>query len=54
MQLTPGNYPEPSELSDRPKFRVVLIYEDQAAGRRAKYFYDNLIHELEEECDFAP
>jgi hypothetical protein len=42
-----------SELSDRPKFNVVIVYEDRAAGRRAKYFYDNLIHELEDECDFS-
>jgi hypothetical protein len=43
----------PNELNDRPKFNVVIIYEDRAAGRRAKHFYDNLIHDLEDECDFC-
>jgi len=43
----------PNELNDRPKFNVVIIYEDRAAGRRAKLFYDNLIHDLEDECDFC-
>lgn len=54
MQLPATRHPMPaSELSDRPKFSVVIIYEDSAAGKRAKHFYDNLIHELEEECDFT-
>jgi hypothetical protein len=54
MQLPAINHPMPaSELSDRPKFSVVVIYEDCAAGRRAKHFYDKLINELEEECDFT-
>lgn len=31
---------------------MVIIYEDRATGRRAKYFYDNLVRELEDKCDF--
>src|SRR5258708_4764768 len=54
VQLSSDDPAKPaSELSDRPKFNVVIVYEDRAAGRRAKYFYDNLIHELEDECDFS-
>ena len=40
------------DLGDRPTFYVVIIYEDSRAGRRAKYFYDRVIQELEDECDF--
>src|SRR5258708_21220522 len=54
VQLSSANRAKPpNELNDRPKFNVVIIYEDRAAGRRAKHFYDNLIHELEDECDFC-
>ena len=54
VQLSSDDPAKPaSELSDRPKFNVVIVYEDRAAGRRAKHFYDNLIHELEDECDFS-
>ena len=53
MQLSPDNDANPArELSDRPKFNVVIIYEDRGTGRRAKYFYENLVHELEDRCDF--
>ncbi len=53
MQLSPDNDANPArELSDRPKFNVVIIYEDRGTGRRAKYFYENLVHELKGECDF--
>jgi hypothetical protein len=38
---------------DEPKFKVVIIYEDGSTGRRAKFFYDKLIHELEDECVFS-
>jgi hypothetical protein len=41
------------DLDDKSKFKVVVIYEDGPAGRRAKHFYDKLIHELEEECAFS-
>ena len=34
------------ELDDRAKFNVVVIYEDIAAGKRAKRFYDRVIREL--------
>lgn len=54
MQLSTANDANLArELGDRPKFNVVIIYEDRATGRRAKYFYDNLIHELEDKCDFS-
>ncbi len=41
------------DLGDRPTFHVAIIYEDSRAGRRAKYFYDRIIQELEDECDFS-
>jgi hypothetical protein len=40
------------DLDDMPRFNVVILYEDGPAGRRAKRFYDKLIHELGGECDF--
>ena len=40
------------DLVDRPKFNVVIIYQDIAAGKRAKNFYDRVIRELAHECDF--
>ena len=36
-----------------PKFKVVIIYEDGSTGKRAKLFYDKLIHQLEGECVFS-
>ena len=36
-----------------PKFKVVIIYEDGSTGKRAKLFYDKLIHQLEDECVFS-
>jgi hypothetical protein len=41
------------DLNDRPKFNVVIIYEDIAAGKRAKHFYDRVIRQLVDECDFS-
>src|SRR6201998_3401962 len=41
------------DLDDKSKFKVVVIYEDGPTGRRAKHFYDKLIHELEDECVFS-
>ena len=38
---------------DEPRFKVVIIYEDVPAGRRAKLFYDKLIHALKNECVFS-
>jgi len=53
VQRSPDNHANPApEPSDRPKFNVVIIYEDRGTGRRAKYFYENLVHELEGKCDF--
>ena len=40
------------DLYDRPKFKVVVVYEDGAAGRRAKHFYDKVIWELVDDCEF--
>jgi hypothetical protein len=37
----------------RPEFNVAIIYEDGAAGKRAKHFYDRVIRELVDECDFS-
>jgi len=36
-----------------PKFKVVIVYEDGPTGKRAKLFYDKLIHQLEDECVFS-
>jgi len=53
VQLSLDNDANPArDLSDRPKFNVVVIYEDRGTARRAKYFYENLVHELKGECDF--
>ena len=41
------------DLADRPIFSVVIIYEDSAAGKWAKHFYDRVIRELIDECDFS-
>ena len=40
-------------MDERPTFNVAIIYEDSAAGRRAKHFYDKVIRELVDECDFS-
>jgi hypothetical protein len=44
---------QPLDLVDRPKFSVVIIYEDSAAGTRAKHFCDRVIRRLVDECDFS-
>ena len=41
------------DVDDRPKLNVAIIYEDGAAGKRAKHFYDRVIRELVDECDFS-
>ncbi len=41
------------DIGDRPTFYVVIIYQDSGAARRAKHFYDRVIQELEDECDFS-
>ena len=41
------------DSDDEPAFKVVIIYEDGPTGRRAKLFYDKLIHELKDECGFS-
>jgi hypothetical protein len=41
------------DLDDKSKSKVVAIYEDGPTGRRAKHFYDKLIHELEDESAFS-
>ena len=41
------------DVDDRQKFSVTIIYEDGAAGKRAKHFYDRVIRELVDECDFS-
>src|SRR6201981_1405335 len=54
MKLSSATDPYPgSDLDDRPKFNVVIIYEDGAAGKRAKHFYDRVIRELVDECAFS-
>ena len=34
-----------------PEFRIVMIYEDAAAGRRAQHFCDRLLHALGDGCE---
>ena len=41
------------DVDDRSKFNVAIIYEDGAAGKRAKHFYDRVIRELVDECEFS-
>ena len=41
------------DVDERSKFNVAIIYEDSAAGKRAKHFYDRMIRELVDECDFS-
>jgi len=41
------------DVDDRSKFNLAIIYEDGAAGKRAKHFYDRMIRELVDECDFS-
>jgi hypothetical protein len=52
VSLATRSHPRPN-LDERPKFKVVIIYEDGPAGKRAKYFYDKMIRELVDECDFS-
>jgi hypothetical protein len=41
------------ELNEKPRFSVVIVYEERLTGARAKHFYDSLIAEIEHECDFS-
>ena len=41
----------PLRASKKPDFNVVRIYEDLAAGKRAEYFHETLIGEMEGDCD---
>ena len=52
LSLATDAYPG-RDLDDRPKFKIAIIYEDSAAGKRAKHFYDRVIRELVDECDFS-
>jgi hypothetical protein len=38
---------------DKSQLKAVAIYEDGSTGRRAKRFYDKLILELDDQCDFS-
>src|SRR5260370_41976218 len=38
---------------NRPKCKVVIIYEDNAAGKRAKHFCDEVIRERVDECEIS-
>jgi hypothetical protein len=50
--LNPINW-QTTNMDEKPTFNVGIIYEDRAAGRRAKHFYDKLIRELVDECNFS-
>src|SRR6266481_5416046 len=41
------------ELDEKPRFSVVVVYEDKLTGVRAKHFYDSLTQNIEDECDFS-
>jgi hypothetical protein len=41
------------QWDDEPRFKVVIVYEDGPTGRRAKLFYDKLIHQFKDECVFS-
>lgn len=43
----------PWEPAEKPRFSVVVVYEDKLTGVRAKHFYDSLIENIEDECDFS-
>jgi hypothetical protein len=54
VQFSPvTNANQTLDLVDRPKFNVVIICQDSAAGKRAKHFYNRVIRELVDECDFG-
>ena len=53
VQFSVTNANQTLDLADRPKFNVVIIYEDSAAGTRAKHFYDRVTRKLVDECDFS-
>ena len=53
MQFSPvTNANQPPDMFEKPRFNVVIIYEDRTAGTRAKHFYDGVIRKLVDECDF--
>ena len=41
-----------SELAEKPKFSIVIVHEDGLTGRRAQHFYDAMIHDVADACDF--
>ncbi len=41
-----------SELDKKPKFRIVIVHEDGLTGRRAQHFYNDMIHDLADACNF--
>src|SRR5271165_1142229 len=54
VQFSPvTNANQTLDLVDRPIFNVVIFYEDSAAGKRAKHFYNSVNRKLLDECDFS-
>jgi hypothetical protein len=53
MLLPPIEANRPLHSDDRSKFKVVIIYQDRTSGRRAKHFYDGLVHKLDQECGLS-
>src|SRR4051812_35855142 len=43
----------PLEVSPKPNFRVVIAYEDLAAGKNARHTYDYVAHQLGYDCQFT-
>ena len=53
MRLALGTRSESTfDLDEPPRFKVVILYEDGPTGLRAKRFYDRLVYQLDDECDF--
>ncbi len=41
-----------SELAKKPTFSIVIVHEDGLTGRRAQHFYNAMIHDVADACDF--
>ncbi len=42
-----------SELAKKPTFSIVIVHEDGLTGRRAQHFYNAMIHDVADACDFG-
>lgn len=44
--------PTSALFPEKPKFRVLIVYEDLPAGLQARRVYENLNHSLQQDCEF--